>query len=259
MATTEQNRQLYQHDYAWADAGEEWSWPWGGSDMQWYGTWLPRLRGFLPAATVLEIGCGYGRWSAFLRPRAEQLILVDVAERYVTACQQRFQDDDNVRCISNDGRSLDAIDDASVDFACSFDSLVHVDMAVLGGYIDQLGAKLTANGVAFLHHSNLAGCHDDPRLADEPMLHDRDPSVSAVQVRERAAIAKLACTSQELLNWGTKAVLIDTFSILTRPGSIWDQPYRQLQNPDFMAEVEHCGRLAALYSNRREAAAPVTW
>jgi hypothetical protein len=51
--------------------------------------------------------------------------------------------------------SLDVAVDGSVDFVFSFDSLVHVEMDVIEAYLKQLAAKLTPNGVGFIHRSNL--------------------------------------------------------------------------------------------------------
>ena len=55
----------------------------------------------------------------------------------------------------NDGKSLAMVPDESVNFAFSFDSLVHADLDVLRAYLVELRNKLSPDGVAFLHHSNI--------------------------------------------------------------------------------------------------------
>lgn len=60
-----------------------------------------------------------------------------------------------ISAIINDGRSLDAVVDGSVDFVFSFDSLVHLEVEVIESYLKQLASKLTPNGVGFIHHSNM--------------------------------------------------------------------------------------------------------
>ena len=47
------------------------------------------------------------------------------------------------------------VEDGSIDFVFSFDSLVHVEADVLDAYLDQLARKLTPDGVGFIHHSNM--------------------------------------------------------------------------------------------------------
>ena len=88
-----------------------------------------------------------------------------------------------------------------------------------------------SDGVAFLHHSNLAACVPDrSRLLQhrsvrrilasagiaEPNVHWRDPTVDADVVARLARRHGLACVEQELLAWGTRRQLIDCISILRR-------------------------------------------
>jgi hypothetical protein len=56
----------------------------------------------------------------------------------------------------NDGRSLGMVEDSSLDFVFSHDALVHVEVEDMREYLRELALKLQPNGVAFLHHSNLA-------------------------------------------------------------------------------------------------------
>jgi hypothetical protein len=55
----------------------------------------------------------------------------------------------------NDGRSLDMIEDESIDFVFSFDSLVHADSGTVRSYMLQIARKLRFSGTGFIHHSNL--------------------------------------------------------------------------------------------------------
>jgi hypothetical protein len=47
------------------------------------------------------------------------------------------------------------IPDQWIDFAFSFDSLVHVEADFIESYLQQLACKLTKEGVGFIHHYNL--------------------------------------------------------------------------------------------------------
>jgi len=47
------------------------------------------------------------------------------------------------------------IQDKSIDFVFSFDSLVHAEAKVIEAYLNQLAMKLSQNGIGFIHHSNL--------------------------------------------------------------------------------------------------------
>jgi len=247
----------------WDGWDEKWSEPWGGSEAQWFGTFYPRLRNFLTAGTVLEIAPGFGRWTRFLKDHCDRLIGIDVSERCVEACRERFGPSDRMTFVLNDGLSLDAVDDDTLDVAVSLDSLVHVEADVMQSYITQLARKLRPGGVAFLHHSNLGAYAYYQRLRKirgatrlgwatgvvERNLQWRAFSVSAATVRRFAADAGLGCVSQELVNWGTRRALIDCFTVLVRDGSP-SSPPAVVRNQAFMREAQRVKQLDAFYRAR---------
>src|SRR5579883_55269 len=156
MPTIAENQQMWsEQQYDWSHKGDGWSRVWGSPVAQWYGSLYPRVRAFLPAHVALEIAPGYGRWTQFLKESCERLIGVDMQEHCVMHCRERFQDSPSMSFFANDGSSLAMIEDESIDFVFSFDSLVHVEADCLEVYLRQLAHKLTSNGVGFIHHSNL--------------------------------------------------------------------------------------------------------
>jgi len=260
MPSLSENKQHW-HEYPWRNQGDEWSEPWGGVSSQWYSTIMPRIHHFMPAARILELGCGCGRWTAFLKDLCQDLVAVDVSELCIDLCGARFAGVPSIKCHLTDGLSLPMVLDASVDFVFSFDSLVHADRNVLESYMRELNRILTPNGVAFIHHSNLAEYRSvypavwKHRIAArllmkvglvEPYLHWRDRGVSATVVANLARDAGLKCVIQELLAWRTRFTLIDCVSTIVRD-AVGDQPNRILRNPDFMKEVTHARRLSSLY------------
>jgi SAM-dependent methyltransferase len=255
----EKNVAIWNADWDWSRQGDEWSGWWGGTPALWHGALLPRIHRFLPTGTILEIAPGHGRWTQYLKDHCDRLIGVDLAERCVEHCSERFAGDEHVEFHVNDGRSLAMIEDASVDFAFSFDSLVHADVDVLDAYVDQLARKLRPDGVAFLHHSNAGAlrrlhglAHRVPervrrRLVDRGVLLDiyawRSISVTAEHVAERAAGAGLSCFAQERMSWQHGLFLMDALTLLTPRGSRFDQPPRRVRNPFFGAEGRRMRRL----------------
>src|SRR5207248_6740177 len=139
--------------YDWPQKGEEWSSSWGGPEAQWFGAVLPRIHAFVPAHTILEIAPGFGRWTRYLKDYCHDLIVVDMAERCIKACQQAFASSSHITYHVNDGKSLAMIADRSIDFVFSFDSLVHAEADVIAAYLGQLARKLAPNGAGFFHHS----------------------------------------------------------------------------------------------------------
>lgn len=263
MPSVEDNKRAWDGTYSWAQRGDEWSSAWGGAAMQWYGTLLPRIHRFLPAGRVLEIACGHGRWTQFLKDRCSALVAVDLSRECVDACRERFSAWPHLEFHLTDGRSLDIVDDHSVDFVFSFDSLVHADTAVLDAYLAQLPRILTHDGAAFLHHSNLGEYQARYRRVRsvpllEPVLrrlgvldrnlHWRDPEVSAARVAEMALRHGLSTISQEIVPWGTKRAYIDCFSTLVLPGSALARSNRVFRNAAFAREAGQLAALAQLYA-----------
>ncbi len=260
MPTIEENR-AWDDPERWDRGGDDWSDGYGGPDAQWYGSIIPRIHRLVPAATVVEIGCGHGRWSGYLRDLSEHLTLVDLNPSCVEACRARFGDADDVDYLTNDGRSLVPVASGSVDLVFSYDSLVHADVTAVVGYLSELRRVLAPDGVAFLHHSNLGAFANEVRLAGiprvggalrrlglvEPRHHWRDPGVSAEVVRVVAEADGLVCTSQELVPWGGSRRPIDCISVLTRATSRRARPTRTWENPGFTDEAAQVARMADVY------------
>jgi len=240
------------HDsaYDWREGGEEWSAPWGGSAAQWFETIFPRIQRYLPAATILEIGPGFGRWTHYLREHCQRLHVVDPVAHCLEACRRRFGDDPRLSYHPNDGCSLDMIPVGSIDFIFSFDSLVHVTRETVAAYLHQFSDKLTRDGVGFVHHSNLGAYGSaimnriPPRvkklLTKAKILdqeHQRASDMTAELFRSYCDEHGLKCLGQELVNWRGRR-LIDCFTTFARADSKWPHTSQILRNPDFMREAE---------------------
>jgi len=263
MASVEQNKQWW-NELGWTEAGGDWSSPFGTPAMQWYASILPRIHPYLPATTILEIAPGFGRWTQFLKGMCDTLMVVDLSEKCIDGCKERFKADKNIQYHLNDGRSLAMIPDNAIDFLFTFDSLVHVEKDVIGEYLNQLVAKLTPQGVGFIHHSNLGAFSGHyawverlPRgrgLLSRLKLvekgdHKRAKSMTADVFLSLAAAAGLKVVSQEIINWQSQRP-IDCLSVITRPGSIWDREYQRLVNQDFDREAAYIKKLSRLYDPR---------
>jgi SAM-dependent methyltransferase len=261
MGSLDDNGSVWTEGWDWSHHGDEWSKWWGGTEAMWHAALLPRLHAFVPTGTILEIAPGYGRWTQYLRTLCDRLVLVDLAENCIDACRKRFSNATNIEYHVNDGRSLAMIADQSVDFAFSFDSLVHADLDVLEAYITQLARKLTLEGVALIHHSNAGAYRSSSRVARRVpsrwagglmrrgVLIDlrawRSPSVTADDVVAVCDRSGLSCVAQERISWESGYYLIDAISIVTRKGSRWDRPRVSFTTRSFHAEARRTAQLYA--------------
>jgi SAM-dependent methyltransferase len=246
MANVKDNKRFYD-EYNWSAAGEEWSLDWGSTFNFWYATLLPRIGVFLPAARIVEIGCGYGRISRFLGQHCERLQLIDITRKCIDHCNQQFASDSHISAAQNDGLHLDSVDDDSVDFILSIYSLVHADAMTMQSYLGEAARVLARQGVCFIHHSNCEIYRGDPSINPEVINDFRDTSVSAQLVQQWADAEGLACIRQELLNWGLDTLLSDCFSVVVRKGSHWEQSLKEYSNPCFYDEMKYYRRLSDHY------------
>jgi hypothetical protein len=163
----------------------------------------------------------------------------------------------HLECHVNDGRSLDMVEDGSVDFAFSFDSLVHAEADVVEAYLVQLARKLRPDGVGFFHHSNAgrhprltALTHRTPERVRRPLVTRgalidiyawRAASGTTDGFAEACRRAGLACVSQEEINWEFGWYLTDTLSVFTLRGSRWARPLKRVRNRRFREEAKVMG------------------
>jgi SAM-dependent methyltransferase len=213
---------------------------------QWWTTLYPRLQGYVPAERILEIAPGYGRWTHFLKELCGEIVIVDLAESAIAYCNERFAADRHVSAHVNDGTSLPMAADASIDLVFSFDSLVHVERDVIQSYLAEIARILTPDGVAFLHHSNLAA--HDPAVYTEKNKGWRATSVSGAVVESLGVERGLSAVSQEQISWGGVDYLNDCISVITRAGSRWDRENVVVENPDFSkVEIAMAVQRSTLY------------
>ena len=261
MADVDTNLEVWNR-WDWSRAGDEWSESWGGTDALWHGALLPRIHAFLPADSILEIAPGYGRWTQYLKNLCDHLTVVDLTERCIEHCRERFADATNIEYHVNDGRSLEMVEDGSVDLAFSFDSLVHVEADVLDDYIAQLARKLRPDGMAFIHHSTAGDygmlntvVRKMPERIRRPLVNRgalidayawRAESVTADRVAELCERVGLACVSQEKINWERGGpYLLDSITLMTPRGSRWERPRRVVRNRSWR---RHAERMASHYA-----------
>ena len=227
------NSVYFDGEYDWSSGGEEWSQHWGGSEAQWFGSLYPRLHRLLPTERILEIAPGFGRWTRFLLPVCKSYVGIDISGGCIAACQDRFKDNKSARFYQNDGLSLDMAD-GTFDLIFSFDSLVHAEDNVIAAYIPQIMRKLRApTGVAFVHHSNIAGLPVGTEIK-----HARAASVSAGLVADLVAYHGGKIIVQECVNWdATSLDLTDCFSLFGREDHPNSTVAVQLKNPRYMDEA----------------------
>lgn len=246
MSSLRDNQNFYK-SYDWSQGGEEWADCWGGSDMQWYCTILPRIHNFLPAKRIVEIGAGYGRLIPYFTSQCDELFAVDITQECIDYLTQKYANNPGVQPTLGNGTSIQEIEQRSADFVFSFHSLVHADRLTMQGYIEELSRILAPDGVAFIHHSNAAVYSEQPGINIDALADYRDVSVSGSVVAQLARDHGLLCVSCEEVNWETIEAL-DCFTIIARPMSLWGRSETRVRNTNFSHEMAYWGQLARIYA-----------
>jgi SAM-dependent methyltransferase len=188
--------------------------------------------------------------TAYLAQHCSSLVLVDIAPNCIEFCRRRFAGSGHVEYFVNDGSSLAFLENDSVDFAFSFDSLVHADRDAVVGYLRELERVLRVGGHAVLHHSNLAALIGGAtgagvRAGD----HLRSRDVSADIVAESAArLGSLECRLQELISCDATSRLIDCISTFVRRVPRSGAPVDRVANPDFYQRARELRALSERYA-----------
>ncbi len=245
MPELDWNKSLWASTYDWSGGGDEWSAAWGNTRAMWLTVMYPRLWSFIPCKEILEIGPGMGRWTQFLIQFCDRFVGVDLAEKCVAACKQRFLGFQKASFIANDGTTIDCVVDSSVDLVFSFDSLVHAELPVFESYIPQILAKLNAYGVAFIHHSNLHAI--SVTLAEN--RHNRATSVSGEIVAGLVGSSGGKLLVQETINWGG-AEMTDCLTLFCRKEHPLAKQVSPIffENPNFMNNAAYSKEVSAKYS-----------
>ncbi|MEK7649219.1 MAG: class I SAM-dependent methyltransferase [Patescibacteria group bacterium] len=167
--TLEMNKQIW-NSYDWGDRGEEWTYDakkYSNLDpLQWKNKLLNNvLRKYIaPGSTVLEIGPGGGRWTQELLPLSQRLIIVDISEKVLEICRERFRDATTLDYHLIDEICMDFIPDNSINAIWSYDVFVHINTSDTENYIREFQRILKPGGYALIHHSGTYTTYDEEWL-----------------------------------------------------------------------------------------------
>lgn len=113
-----------------------------------------------PGDTVVEIGCGVGRFTRALASRAERVVGLDVSGEMLERARELNSDLGNVDWIQGDGATLTGVVDGSADACVSavvFQHLPSSDITL--SYIREIGRALKPGGRAAIQFSNDPDIH----------------------------------------------------------------------------------------------------
>ena len=146
---------------------------WGDPSLSGWRYWLHRLRpgnesiGNLskvvkkhlrpyvrPDAVVLEIGAGGGRWTQYLIG-AREVVIAELNPQFFRYLRKRFRKQRHkLRFYETSGFELNGIESASIDFAFSFGTFVHIEPEGIDEYLAEIHRVLKPGANATLQYAD---------------------------------------------------------------------------------------------------------
>lgn len=155
------NRDVWGSMEGWEARGYGLNWEKGSSRPQKYSVARDLLRSYLhpflagDPSSILEIGPGAGKFTTELVNMCDSLTLVDLNQVCIDICRERFKYYDHIAYHTNNGYSLEMVENNSVDLIFSYDCFVHVSRELVARYVAEFPYKLRDGGIAWIHHSSV--------------------------------------------------------------------------------------------------------
>lgn len=108
----------------------------------------------LDLSNVVELACGRGRHVPLYAEKSEHVTLVDILDKNIEFCKQRFSGYGNISYLVNNGRDLSALKSDAYSALFTYDSMVHFELMDIASYLDETYRILEPGGMALFHHSN---------------------------------------------------------------------------------------------------------
>lgn len=114
-----------------------------------------RMFSTLDLSSVVELACGRGRHVEKYIGQAGSITLVDMLEKNISFCRERFSGENNITYYRNNGCDFAELKDSSYSALFSYDSMVHFEIPDIYTYLKETRRILRNGGCALFHHSNL--------------------------------------------------------------------------------------------------------
>lgn len=162
--------------------------------------------------SVVELACGRGRHVPKYIKEAKEIVLVDILEKNISICQDRFKGDSRICYYVNNGYDLNRLESDSYTAVFSYDAMVHFEMLDIFSYLKEIERILRPGGKALIHHSNNT---EDYRITFSTGTNGRN-YMSAELFAHLGNRAGLEILDQQLIDWGG-AKESDCLTLLEKP------------------------------------------
>lgn len=103
---------------------------------------------------VVELACGRGRHVPHYIENAGRITLVDILDKNIEYCKERFKDEKNIVYYKNNGYDLQDLQSEAYTSLFTYDAMVHFELLDIFNYLKETERILVKGGKALFHHSN---------------------------------------------------------------------------------------------------------
>lgn len=148
---------------------------------------------------VIELACGRGRHVDQYKQKAGKITLVDILDKNIQYCKNRFSEDKNITYYVNNGHDLCELESNNYSALFSYDAMVHFEMLDVFDYLKETYRVLQPGGRALFHHSNNT---EDYKTTFSTGTIGRN-YMSAQLFAHLADRAGLNIVKQQIIDWNT--------------------------------------------------------
>lgn len=171
---------------------------------------------------IVELACGRGRHVPQYAMHAQEIVLVDVLEKNIVYCRERFRGEEKIRYYVNNGCDLRELPSGSYTALFTYDAMVHFEMMDIFQYLKETERVLCDGGRALFHHSNNSS---DYRVTFSTGRHGRN-YMSKDIFAYLANRARLLVLEQQVIDWGGEKDL-DCITLVEKPKALDEKGYRE--------------------------------
>ena len=108
----------------------------------------------LDLSNVIELAVGRGRHVPMYEDKADHIVLVDILQKNIDFCKERFKDSQKIDYYCNNGYNLSELHDNEYSALFTYDAMVLFEMMDIFAYLKDIHRVLRKGGMALFHHSN---------------------------------------------------------------------------------------------------------
>ena len=165
----------------------------------------------LDLENVIELACGRGRHVPHYIKNAGHITLVDILQKNIDMCKDRFKDEDKISYYCNNGFNLEELPSDTYSALFCYDAMVHFEMMDIYEYLKDIFRVLKSGGLALIHHSNNS---NDYKASFTNSNYGRS-FMSETLFAYLAYRCGFTICSQKTIDWGVKD--LDCISLIMKP------------------------------------------